>query len=287
MKLDLNIKGIDKVREQLAKLTGPQARAGYAKALNDTAFQHLRPAMQQQMQTNFNAPTPWVVKSPKVFPATPEKLEATIAPTYWSQLGTKGGKAGVDPQQVLLAQTYGGQRRDKRSEVALRRIGILPNGYQTALPGTPFPGSQDAYGNVRGAFMQQLLSYFQAFSEQGSKANMTDRTRANLARGGTKAKLAKVAGPTLGRRYFVSYGKMRGGARTTARGEADRRASNLPPGIWAVLGSSGAVVRPVLMFVRKGTYRPRVDLDALAKSPATSEHLARRLRYRIREAAGV
>lgn len=287
MKMDLTIKGAERVRQQFERLTGPQGRAAFAKSLNDTAYQHLRPAMQQQMRGNFDRPTPWVVNSPRVFPATPEKLTVTVAPTYQSQFGTTGGKAGVDPQQVLQAQTFGGQRRDKRSEVALRRAGILPAGMQIVPPSNPFPGSMDNYGNIRGAFLQQLLAYFQAFGEQGYKANMTARTRANLARGGTVAKLAKVAGPQLGRRYFVAYGKARGGARITARGETDSRASNLQPGIWAVLGSTGAVVRPVVMFARKGSYSPLVDLDAISHSQATQDFLARKARFRIREAAGV
>lgn len=286
MQLNINIQGIERVKAQLEALSGGQARAAYAKALNDTGFQ-VRRDMQQQIAQRFDKPTPFILRSPKVLPATADSLVVTIAPTYRSDLGTKGGKIGVDPQQVLQAQEFGGQRRDKRSEVALRRAGVLPQGMQLAIPATPFPGSADGYGNLRGPFVVQLISYFQAFGEQGYRANMTDKSRANLARGGTAARLAKVAGPQLGRRYFVSYGKMRGGARTTRTGEPDARASNLAPGIWAVLGSTGAVVKPVVMFVRKGAYKPRLDLDGLGKSQATQDYLARRMRFRIREAAGV
>ena len=57
--------------------------------------------------------------------ATAAKLSVTIEPTYM------GGK-GIDPQKILDAQTWGGRRRDKRSEVALKRAGILSAGYQTA-----------------------------------------------------------------------------------------------------------------------------------------------------------
>lgn len=286
VQLNINITGIERVKKQLEALSGQQAREAYAKALNDTGFQ-VRREMQQAMAQRFDRPTPFIVRSPKVIPATPEKLSVTVAPTYRSDLGTAGGKIGVDPQQVLQAQEFGGQRRDKRSEVALRRAGILPAGYQLAIPANPFPGSEDGFGNLKGPFLVQLISYFQAFGEQGYRANMSNRTRANLARGGTAARLAKVAGPQLGRRYFVSYGRLRGGARTTRAGEPDARASNLPPGIWAVLGASGAVVKPVVMFVRKGTYKPRLDLDSIGKSPAVQDYLARRLRFRIREAAGV
>lgn len=288
MKMNLTIKGIEKVRSELESLTGRQGRVAFAKALNDTAFEELVPAFKKQVALKFDRPTDYVLNAPRIVSrATADRLSVTVAPTYWSQLGTKGGKAGVDPQQILQAQEFGGPRRDKRSEVVLRRAGILPAGMQIAIPANPFPGSDDGHGNLKGNFLVQILAYFQAFGEQGYKANMKDRTRANLARGGTAAKLAKVAGPHLGRRYFVAYGKARGGARITARGEADSRASNLQPGIWAVLGSTGAVVRPVVMFVRKGSYTPRLDTQSIATSPAAQETLGRKMRFRIREAAGV
>lgn len=287
LSINIQFQGLDRVQKQLNALTGDQARGAYAKAINDTAFQEIRPAMQREMKTRFDRVTPFIERSPRVFPATADQLNATIAPTYRSDKGTKGGKMGVDPQQVLLAQEFGGRRRDKRSEVALRRAGILPAGYQTAIPATPFPGSEDGYGNLNGPFIAQLISYFQAFGEQGYRANMKDRTKQNLKRGGTAAKLAKVAGPQLGRRYIVSYGKLRGGARTTRKGEQDARASTLAPGIWAVMGNTDAHIRPVLMFVRGGSYRPRLNLKDIATSPETTDYLARRLRFRIREAAGV
>ncbi|KQR55641.1 hypothetical protein [Acidovorax sp. Leaf160] len=286
LRLGAQVTGLEKVRAEMARLGGPQLRGAMAKALTDTGFQ-VRRQMQQQMAQKFDRPTPFITRAPKVFPATPDNLAVTVAPTYRSELGTVGGKIGVDPQQVLQAQELGGQRRDKRSEVALARVGILPRGMQLAIPATPFPGSADAYGNLRGPFLVQLISYFQAFGEQGYRANMTDRTRGNLARGGTASRLAKVAGPTLGRRYFVSYGKARGGARVTRKGEPDQRASNLPAGIWAVLGASGAVVKPVVMFVLRGTYKPRLDFKSLGESQATQEYLAQRMRKHIRDAAGV
>lgn len=287
MKLGFQVYGLDRVRDQMAKLSGSALRGAYAAALNDTAFQKVVPGMREETR-KFNQVTPFIERAPRVVQkATPEKLEAIVAPTYWSALGTKGGKIGVDPQMVLQAQQFGGRRADKRSESALRRVGILPMGYQTAVPATPFPGSVDSYGNIKGAFVQQLLSYLQAYRLAGDSGNMKAAAMRRLAQGGSKARLAKVAGPNLGRRYFVSYGKLRGGSRLTAKGEADGRAGNLAPGVWAVLGNSGAVVRPVLMFVRPGMYKPRVDLEAVRNSAEVREHLGRRLRYRIRQAAGV
>lgn len=260
MKIGLQTVGLERVKKQLDSLTGQQAKEAYAKGINDAAYQ-VRRALQSEMASVFDRPTPYILRSTFVSQATPEKLEATILPTYF------GGK-GVDPQKILAAQAEGGVRRDKRSEAALRRVGILPTGYQTVIPAEPYKGSVDAYGNIKGSFLVQLISYFQAFGEQGYKANMTERSKRNLITKGTKRMEA--------RRYFVSYGKLRG-----------NRSSHLAPGIWAASGTHGVDVRPVLMFVRAGQYMKRLDTDRVAKKVDVNEYLARRLRYRIRQAAGV
>lgn len=264
MRLDFQITGLDKVQKTLAQLSGPQAREAYAKGINDAAFQ-LRGSMQAQMRSAFDRPTPFIIRSPWIDPATPDRLQASIAPTYRRDAATTGGKIIVDPQKILLAQEQGGQRRDKKSEVLLRRMGILPAGFQIAVPKDPFPGSVDSYGNFRGPFMQQLLSYFQAFPELGFKANMTAKRKAQIARGTQRS---------AGRRYFLAYGK----ARTQ---------SHLRAGIWAAMGPGGVDVRPVVMFVRAGNYTPRISMSALANDPGLQTYLERRLRFRIREAAGV
>ncbi|CAM3787616.1 hypothetical protein N5K37_23635 [Delftia tsuruhatensis] len=257
---------------QLHGLTGSQAAGAYAKAINDTAFE-VRRAMQSEMTARFDRPTDYILRSPRVKMATAARLSASIAPDYM------GGK-GIDPQKILRAQAEGGTRRDKRSEVALRRVGILPNGMQTAIPTTPYPGSDDGRGNLKGSFLVQLLAYFQAFADEGRgfKANMTEKGYKRVHKGTKKA---------AGRRYFVAYGKARGGARTTARGEADWRTSHLPPGIWAASGTGGADVRPVLMFVKRGHYDVRLPSEAIAKRADAQNYLEKRLRYRVREAAGV
>lgn len=278
MRLDIKTAGLESVQRHIDSLAAGKLQAAQIKAVNDVAFQSVRPAMQDEMRSVFDRPTAYVVNSPLVKPATASRMHSVIEPAY------RGGK-GIDPQRILNAQAFGGRRRDKRSEVALRRVGILPAGYQTAIPETPFPGSEDGHGNLRGSFLVQLLSYFQAFGEQGYRANMSDaRKRALQRNGGAKRSLV---GPTMGRRYIVAYGKLRGGARWTAKGESDSRASNLAPGIWAVVGKSGADIRPVVMFVKAGSYAPRFDMDKVAARAQLGEQLPRRLRFRIREAAGV
>ncbi len=259
MRIDLRLDGLESVRSSLERLTGDQARDAYAAALNDTGFR-VRSVMRSEMRRVFDRPTPYVLQSVFVRKASRERLWVGIEPTYY------GGK-GIDPQQILQAQEFGGARRDKRSEVALRRVGILPSGFQTAVPAEPFPGSDDGRGNLRGSFIVHLLSYFQAFGEQGYRANMTAKRKANTHRGTKKMD---------GRRYFVAYGRLRSGA-----------TEHLAPGIWAASGTHGADLRPVLLFVRPGDYVPRLSMQDVADRANVEDYLPRRVRFRIRQAAGV
>lgn len=276
MKLSAEIRNQKELTDLLGKLAGGELRKAYALALNDTGFM-VRGKQVAALNGAFDRVTPFVGRSPKVFKATAEKLSVSIAPTLHTDRSAfvRGGKVGVDPQDVLQAQEFGGRRRDKRSEVILRRAGILPSGMQTAIPKTPYPGSDDGRGNLRGPFLVQLISYLQAFGEQGYRANMTDKRRARLRNqqgiGSIAAK--KVYKTTLGRRYFVSYGRV--------------RSQHLPPGIWAASGTHDVDVKPVVMFVRSGTYRPRIDMDRVARDAGVQEYLDKRVRFRVREAAGV
>lgn len=277
LQISIDLKNLDRVRDALNRLSGKQAQQAYANALNDTAFK-ARKAMQTEITGAFDRPTPFITKAPKVFKATAEDLTVSIRPTMdtrkqWSP----GGKVGVDPQDVLQAQEFGGSRRDKRSEAALRRANLLPAGYQTAIPKIPYPGSDDGRGNLNGRFLQRLLSYLQAYSEQGHKANMSEKKKKKLRNqqgiGYTATK--KVYKTTLGVRYFVTLGRLRGG----------NRASHLEPGIWAASGLHDVDIKPVLLFVRHGTYKPRISMDRIAKDADLQTYLDRRVRARVRNLA--
>lgn len=263
MQINIKMTGLEKVQKQLRMLSDRGIKEASAKAINDTAFE-VRRTMQREMDSVFDRVTPYLRKSVWINLATPDQLTATILPTYY------GGK-GIDPQKILAAQEAGGKRRDKRVESALRRVGILPNGYQTAPPIDPMPGSVDDRGNFKGSFIVQLISYFQAFAEQGHRANMTDKRKAKLANVGKSANGYKTINGFV---YFVSYGKLRGGP-----------SSHLAPGIWAKSGIHGSNVKPVMLFTKSGNYKPRFSMERIAKVADADNYMAKRMRYRIRQAA--
>ena len=293
MKLSAEIRNQKELTDLLGKLAGGELRKAYALALNDTGFM-VRGKQVAALNGAFDRVTPFVGRSPKVFKATAEKLSVSIAPTLHTDRNAfvRGGKEGVDPQDVLQVQEFGGRRRDKRSEVILRRAGWLPAGYQTAIPRSPFPGSDDGRGNLNGPFLRSVLSFLQAYqSGQGYDQNMGRGAIANV-RGYGKARITKrqkqQAGPFMGRSYFVAGGR----AAVTWDNKPYRfgagKTAHLQPGIWAALGIGKArQIRPVLMFVRAGSYQPRIDMDRVARDAGVQEYLDKRVRFRVRQAVGV
>lgn len=274
IKTSLEIRGQKELDTYLGKLSGREAAQAHADALNDTGHQARR-VLGKELREEFDRTTPFIYKSPKFVPATPDNLSIAVLPTIDARnLPSKGGKVGVDPQHVLQAQAVGGPRADKRSEVALRRAGILPAGMQTSIPTDPYPGSDDGHGNIRGAFMAQLISYLQASGEQGYRANMKAKAKAKIEDRTTYShiKTRKELKMIRGRVYFVSRG-ITGG-------------SSLHPGIWAKSGTHGVEVKPVLMFVRRASYEKRINLDRVVEQADLQGYLDRRVRFRIRKAAG-
>lgn len=246
-----------KATKLIRQLSGPQFNQAVAKALTDAAFE-ARKTIQAEMDVVFEGVTPYIKRSVQVTKATPTKLEASVAPTA-------KGSQGVDPQNILRASIFGGRRKHKASELALMRVGILQPGY-ALVPGERCP--LDRYGNVDGRFMRQLISYFQAFGEQGHKANMTDKRKAKLANRGRNERGHKTINGVV---YFLSFGKLR----------STRGGSHLHPGIWSKTGVHGADVQPIIMFVKQPTYRTRLDFFE-KPGKAALDKFNPRLRYHMR-----
>jgi hypothetical protein len=212
-----------------------------AKALTKTA-QAVREAERREMASVFDRPTPWTLNSLFVKPANKVTLSAEVA--------FKGAAAKGTPYDRALAHHIrGGTREWKRMELALKRLGVLPSTW-AAVPGEA--AKLDGYGNMSRGQVVQILSYLQAFGEQGYKANMTAKGRARLARRGrTEGGFARIGGVE----YFVSRGP---GNWFGGRSWKNGRGQHLAPGVWQKSGIHGVKVRPVLMFVSTPSYRVRL-----------------------------
>lgn len=219
-----------------------QMRLGAAIALTKTA-RRAEEAIKKEMLDVFDRPTRYTLNATFVKPAR-AGTKAGSKVDLTASVKVKDAELknrGVPPVNYLIHQIEGGQRQQKRFERALQRIGVLPDGW-LAVPGRA--AELDAYGNMKPSQIVQILSYFQAFAETGYRANSTEDTRAKLKRGGRKR---------YGRAYFAAI-------------PGRSRSKHLKPGIYLrQYGAFGVALRPVVIFISKATYAPRLPFYGIAQ----------------------
>lgn len=226
---------LDKAKAEVESRHREQIPYATMLALNRTA-DAARVAVRQEMARVFDRPTPFTLASTRTKYATKAKLVAEVA------LKDEGNKGGGNAAVRIEPQLVGGPRRYKRMEGALRRAGLLGNS-EMALPGQA--AELDAYGNMSRGQIVQILAWFQAFPETGTRQNMT------------REKKSKMAAGRVGKRYAVRYyykrdGKGRGIYKATQTG-------------------FGSAIQPVLMFVRPATYKRRLDMPGAVRRTVQRE----------------
>ena len=229
--MSLKMKAGSNLGQASASVAGmaKQIRFASAVALTRTARQ-IKAAEELEMRDVFERPTPYTMSAVYMRPATKADLTAEVG------LKNFASKA-VPAAKYLLPQIVGGSRRPKRFERALQAVGALPAGYR-AVPGSA--AQVDVFGNISRGQIVQILSFFKAFPEMGYKANMSDKRRAQLARGSRQRQ---------GFTYFVG----------TPGGR-------LPLGIWQRIPfARGSAVKPVMIFVPSTTYEAIFDFGYVAR----------------------
>lgn len=228
------------------------------RALNNTAFA-ARKAARDQIAQSLDRPTPKTVALPTVTKrATRDSLVAELALDYRRFTGTTG---------YLTPQIEGGKRVTKAFERRLIEADVMPRGMYAVY--AKRSGYLDRFGNLPGAKIRQILSWFQAFKEAGHNQNMKERAKNNLRQG-------KRKGMKWGIAYFVSRGERSGGL-----------GMRLPPGVWErnyPHGQAGkSFIKPVLLFVQDVSYRPRLDYVG-AVQRAVEQTLERQLEAELARA---
>ncbi|MGJ7544621.1 hypothetical protein [Variovorax sp. LT1R16] len=229
---------------EVKRLLGEQQRQipfALALALTRTA-QDVKKAEEAEMRSVFHMPTPYTLRSLYVKTATKQTLTAHV----WV-------KDSERPTHYLLPQINGGNRPLKRFEQLLVQRGVLLPSERTV----PGDGAKlDSYGNMGKGQIVKILSQLQAFNVAGSTANASSSRR-------SKAKRARET-------FFVSTGtgKHPFGGHSWKKG---RKAQHLPRGIWVrySFGAWGTAIKPVLLFVSRGTYRARFHFNDVAEATVT------------------
>lgn len=211
----------------LSDLEKKQFPFALATAINDTAFQDVRPGWRDAMLQVFDRPTSFTLNAVLVNKANKKDPAAEI---YLRDEATKG----TPPARYLFHEAYGGVRKHKPFENRLISAGIM-SASEYAVPGTSTV--LDAYGNVPGRVVNAILADVKASREVASfstPASRRRRERSKKKRGGV---------------YFVSRGD-----RGVQRGIYER-----------IRTAFGTAVRPVFIFVGSVHYSKRFDAEAIAR----------------------
>lgn len=226
----------------LTDLERQQIPFATSRALNTVAFNAMR-AGRDYLRANIDRPTPFTTSSWYVRrKATKTSLTAVVGwSDYVSQkrIGEGGQFAGAE---YYLSQHWtGGGRKLKAFERQLQRSGLMPAGMQ-AVPGQAAEelSMMDKYGNIKGSVLVAILSAVGSFDEIGYSANATVRQSRRLGKSRAAAKRIYWAG---------------------------KPGKNTPNGIWMLddKHSARGRLRPVIVFVRPGNYRKRLDIEAVSR----------------------
>ena len=246
MKLDVTI-DLSEVQKMLSDMPNT-VRTAARNTLNDGAF-FARDRVYDKMREKFKGgPTPYSLRAFKVDKADKQTLQASTG------LRVDGAGKGGLYEKVLGHLFTGGSREYKRMEGAFYRLGLLNAGY-AMVPAAGCP--LDAFGNPKPSFITQLISYFGGFSEQGYRANMTDKRKRSLAKAGKTESGYKTINGVV---YFISRGPGNWfGARSWQQGKYQ----HLPAGIWQKTGIHGVKVQPVFLFAKRGNYKQIINLEEI------------------------
>ncbi len=256
-KLSLTISGIDQLKELSSALRQFPKQAQFAATVTATRMATItKAAFIDDMQQKFDRPTPIVLKSVRVIPATLAKPEAIVG----FDKRELGGKNSLSMSEVIGHNfvEVGGSRQVKRFEWRLQSLGILPQGMYVA----PARGAiLDSYGNLSRGQLTQILTQLGSFGISPMSARNQRKLKGQgllVGRGfGDKRRI-------LARQYFVAK-------------DQNKR----PLGIWKVVGQ-GRVI-PVLIFIKQPVYKQIIHLREIG-TLVLQEHLPKEASRALKDA---
>lgn len=189
----------------------------------------------------FDRPTPFTMRG--VFVRNPRGKNDPTAQVYFPQSEDRQGRG---QREYMRPGAKGASaRRQKRTEYLLTRQGWLPPGWVT----TPGKGAQlNSFGNLEGRIYRQIINVLQI------------RVGANL-KAISSASQKRAARLGVSSEYFaVPPGTNRAGP----------GGSWLPPGVYRHTKGRSKPMQ-ILKFVKRATYRPRLQMEAIARAEIRRE----------------
>jgi hypothetical protein len=233
----IRLEGVKETMNYYENLAKEQLPFALSKGINDLAFM-IKEKESETMQRVFDRPKPQTVRNVRVFKGNKTNPGATIA---FYQI--------FDGDEYMIPEIQGGARGKKPSEKKFGRYFVPGDGAKL-----------DAYGNMKGSQITQIMSQLGKFSEVGHLMNQTARSK------GRRRGAAKTT------EYFLlpkNHGGLAPGVyqrvQRSAGGFGGKTSRSLPVGSYQkgkTVGKYSSAIRsrgviPVMLFVNKPTYKPR------------------------------
>ena len=228
--------------DRLNELRNRYLPRALAETLTKTAVE-VKASLQHEIRDSFDRPTPYVLNSLYVKPATDKDLVAEV--------GFKQGAGhpnGHNMGKMLSPHMDGGPRRLKASETAIAQVAaqqqtvsryridmMLSGNNYLAIGGG---AAKDRYGNIPRSEYNKILSQLKAFTKEGSDHNETEKSKKR--KGGR------------GPRFFIG---------------SPGAGGKLPWGVWARFTFAfGSAVKPILIAIKSPHYeKGRFDFLLVVK----------------------
>ena len=210
-----------------------------SKTLN-TIAKGVQDRIKQQLPVKFDRPTPFTQKGVFMTAATKALPSAHVFfPNSQEQMG-KAEREYIRPGAQGAAA-----RHQKKTEFLLTRMGFLPAGWVT-VPGSYFKdGKLDGYGNISGAYYKQMIRALQIKTTKGPPKPPSMASQKRAARMGVSSE-------------FFAVG--------TGTNKLGNHGGWLPSGVYKRTGPGGRKLAQYLLFVKKASYKQRLDLQAEAQT---------------------
>lgn len=189
----------------------------------------------------FDRPTPFTQRSVFTKPATTYRWTSEV---YFPESQESMGRAR---REYMRPGAEGASaRRQKRSEALLTKAGVLPAGWVTTPGGYAEKNLLDGHGNMKGQYYRQIVRNLQLKTKVERLAKpISAPSQKRAARMGVENEFFAV---TPGKNALAAGGGW------------------LPPGVYKRTGKGGRSLLQYLKFVRKASYRQRLDMPTLAKA---------------------
>jgi hypothetical protein len=225
-----------------------RAQVPFVVARTITALaQDVQAHLKGRLPVAFDRPTPFTQRG--VFMRRAEKTRL-VAEVYFPESQEAQGKS--QREYIRPGAEGASARRQKKTEFLLTRAGYLPAGWVTTPGRFIADGKLDQFGNMPGRLYAQIIRNLQVKYSALKPVSAASQKRA--VRMGVENEFFAVAPGTN---------------RLAAGG------GWLPPGVYKREGRGGRTLRQYLKFVRKASYRRRLDVETEA-AKAVKDNLQRR-----------